>query len=71
MKACTRDALSTERSIETAHCARPPRLALVELTPQERWALTALAAYFRAEKRGFTPGGELQDWLEAEREIFA
>jgi len=24
------------------------------------------AAYFLAEKRGFTPGYELQDWLQAE-----
>lgn len=27
------------------------------------------AAYFRAAARGFMPGGELDDWLEAEREI--
>jgi len=27
------------------------------------------AAYFRAERRGFAPGGELEDWLEAEREV--
>lgn len=27
------------------------------------------AAFFRAEKRGFEPGHELDDWLEAEREI--
>lgn len=25
-------------------------------------------AYFKAEKRGFVPGYELDDWLEAERE---
>ena len=25
-------------------------------------------AYFKAEKRGFQPGFELQDWLEAEQE---
>ncbi|MDT8384734.1 MAG: DUF2934 domain-containing protein [Gammaproteobacteria bacterium] len=29
----------------------------------------AEAAYFRAEKRGFAPGHEMQDWLEAESEI--
>lgn len=29
----------------------------------------ATAAYYRAERRGFSPGGELEDWLEAEREI--
>ena len=29
------------------------------------------AAYYRAEKRGFTPGLEAEDWLEAEREVLA
>lgn len=28
----------------------------------------AVAAYFKAEKRGFTAGRELEDWLEAECE---
>ncbi len=28
------------------------------------------AAYFRAEKRGFVEGAELQDWLEAEQEVW-
>jgi Protein of unknown function (DUF2934) len=26
-------------------------------------------AYFRAEQRGFEPGGELEDWLAAEQEF--
>jgi hypothetical protein len=29
----------------------------------------AEAAYYSAERRGFQPGGEMDDWLEAEREI--
>lgn len=29
------------------------------------------AAYYRAEKRGFAPGNEAQDWADAEREIDA
>ena len=29
----------------------------------------ALAAYYRAQMRGFEPGGDMGDWLEAEREI--
>jgi hypothetical protein len=29
----------------------------------------AVAAYYHAERRGFAPGGELDDWLEAEREL--
>jgi hypothetical protein len=29
------------------------------------------AAYYRAEKRGFAPGGEEEDWCQAESEILA
>jgi hypothetical protein len=39
--------------------------------PDQRLALIAEAAYFRAERRGFAPGGETQDWLAAEAEIDA
>ena len=31
--------------------------------------MVAVNAYYRAEKRGFEPGHEMDDWLEAEREI--
>jgi len=31
--------------------------------------MIAIAAYHKAEKRGFAPGNELQDWAEAEQEI--
>lgn len=31
--------------------------------------MIAEAAYYRAEQRGFTPGHEIPDWIEAEREI--
>lgn len=33
--------------------------------------LVAIAAYYRAERRGFAPGGEIEDWLDAEREVAA
>ncbi|MEW5890049.1 MAG: DUF2934 domain-containing protein [Pseudomonadota bacterium] len=36
---------------------------------EERLRYIAEAAYYRAEKRGFAPGGELDDWLEAEAEV--
>jgi len=39
--------------------------------PQDRRALIAVAAYYRAERRGFAPGHEQEDWLAAEREIDA
>jgi DUF2934 family protein len=32
-------------------------------------ALIAERAYFKAERRGFTPGHEVDDWLAAEREV--
>jgi hypothetical protein len=34
-----------------------------------REKLVREAAYFRAERRGFSPGGELEDWIAAEREV--
>lgn len=43
----------------------------VEITSEERWRMIAVAAYHKAEKRGFAPGGETDDWLEAEREVDA
>jgi hypothetical protein len=36
-----------------------------------RGRLIAEAAYYRAERRGFAPGHEVEDWLDAEREIDA
>lgn len=38
-------------------------------TPRERDEMIAVAAYFLAEHRGFTPGGATNDWLTAERQI--
>ena len=34
-------------------------------------AQIAEAAYYKAERRGFEPGYEMTDWLEAERELEA
>jgi hypothetical protein len=39
--------------------------------PDERLRLIAETAYYRAERRSFTPGNELADWLEAEAEVDA
>lgn len=43
--------------------------AVASISAEERQKLIARAAYFRAEKRGFSPGCELQDWVEAEAEV--
>ena len=39
------------------------------VTPEERHHLIAEVAYFIAERRGFAPGSELEDWFRAEEEI--
>jgi hypothetical protein len=38
---------------------------------QQRWLMIAERAYLRASERGFAPGGELDDWLNAERAVDA
>lgn len=37
--------------------------------PREQ--MVAEAAYFRAEQRGFVPGSEMSDWLQAEADVEA
>ncbi len=43
----------------------------VAITPEQRHEMIALAAYVRAEQRGFTGGDEIVDWLSAEAEVDA
>jgi hypothetical protein len=43
--------------------------ANLRLEGEDRRRLIAEAAYFRAERRGFQPGQELEDWLAAEIEV--
>jgi hypothetical protein len=38
-------------------------------TQQERRRMIAEAAYHRAQRRGFTGGNEISDWLAAEAEV--
>ena len=59
---------------ENAVIASSSREALLDtefdlINPVKRVQMIAIAAYFRAQKRGFTPNEDLADWFEAEREI--
>jgi Protein of unknown function (DUF2934) len=36
---------------------------------EDRTHRIAVLAYFKAEARGYEPGYEMQDWLDAENEI--
>ena len=40
-----------------------------EASPEEIRRLIAEVAYYRAMERGFEPGHELEDWIEAESEV--
>jgi hypothetical protein len=51
--------------------AHPEREPALPAGDEDRARRVAEAAYYRAEKRGFAPGWELEDWLAAEREIDA
>lgn len=46
-------------------------MATLRAAPPDPGQLIAERAYHRAERRGFTPGHELDDWLAAEREVAA
>lgn len=36
---------------------------------KELLEMIAEAAYYRAQKRGFAPGAEAEDWIQAEAEV--
>jgi hypothetical protein len=59
------NALNAKRPVASLPAELPPSSAL------ERESRVAEAAYYRAQKRNFVPGCELEDWLAAEQEIDA
>lgn len=55
---------------KTAAAEIPPP-ADVESPSEDVGSMIATAAYYLAAARNFTPGHELEDWLEAERAVHA
>lgn len=71
----TKPALAT-RPAKAAPEKKPPKRATrapasrkLEISPEQRRRHVELAAYFMAERHGFTPGREHEDWVAAEAEI--
>ena len=65
-----RRALVTEKSpVQTSMEPSAGLEAAAAVSPEERRRMIAEAAYFRAERRGFAVGGELDDWIQAEGEV--
>ena len=49
--------------------ARPVSQVRAQANGEDRQEMIAIAAYYRAERRGSNGGDAMQDWLEAEAEI--
>jgi hypothetical protein len=49
----------------------PKATKATQVSAEERWRMIAEAAYFRAEKRGFSGGDPADDWVQAEKQIDA
>ena len=49
--------------------AKPRAQARSEMSPHEIRQRIEIAAYYRAQERGFAPGHELDDWVAAEAEV--
>ena len=52
---------------QTRESGEPDIAPAADAIPREQ--LIAVAAYFRAEQRGFAPGNEMSDWLDAEADV--
>ena len=59
------------RAVPRARAAGANPAPRAAISPEERRAMIAANAYLRAERRGFEPGHESDDWFAAEAEVDA
>jgi hypothetical protein len=55
--------------MEVLESAQSAMAASLSVDPDVHRRLVAAEAYFRAERRGFAAGNELEDWVAAERAV--
>jgi len=65
----TADKTSVKSRKPTPSKSGTPKTAAKFVTPEQRYKMIAEAAYFIAEKRGFSEGDKNSDWLNAEADI--
>ncbi len=63
----TRKRRATAKKEQVVIAAR----AAPTVSEDQRRGMIALSAYLRAERRGFSPEGQAEDWLAAEKEVDA
>jgi len=68
-KPTKRPPASADTRSKTKRPAKAKAVTRPEITAESRRQMIEEAAYFRAEKRGFTSGDPVNDWLIAEEEI--
>lgn len=69
-KATSKSTSIKSKSVKSSSAKKAPRMGK-SYSPEDRWKMIADAAFFKAERRGFAPGGEVADWLAAEMEVDA
>jgi len=67
VSAPTKKKTGAKRAAPTASAAHEPK----PIGSEVRRSLVATEAYYRAERRGFIAGHELEDWVAAERAVDA
>ena len=68
--AVAKSARPLDEPLSAAALAREnARVAQTLVEPKVRHAMITEAAYYRAQRRGFAPGHEFDDWLAAEIEV--
>ena len=60
---------ANRRPMNSAPDAPSSGNARAALSPEEVYRLIQETAYYKAKARGFAPGHEVQDWIEAEAEV--
>lgn len=70
-KAVARAGATPRKKAASAKAVREPKATATSIGESDRLAMVQVAAYVRAERRGFAPGHELEDWLAAEAEVDA
>ena len=69
--AAAKKAAAAKKPVAAKKPAAAKKPVGLAVSSEERSHLIAVAAYLRAESRGFTHGDEVSDWLLAEQEVDA
>ena len=62
---------AARKTLTMKPAAETPVVAVAKPSSEDVGSMIATAAYYLAAARNFTPGHELDDWLEAERSVRA